>query len=53
MKELNDNQRTIILLVGGVLSLAGTVIGLLFTPNPHNEIKKLSDRIDLLEKGGK
>ena len=50
-KDIDDKKRTAILLVGGVLGFAGTVISILFTPNQSKEIKKLTDRIELLEKG--
>lgn len=51
MKNLSDKQRTILLIAGGVLTLAGSVISIVFTPNPSKEIKKLTERVELLEKG--
>ncbi len=51
LNNISDKKRTIILIAGGVLTLAGSVISILFTPNQSKEIKKLTDRIELLEKG--
>jgi len=51
MNNLTDKQRKVILLVGGLLGFAGTAITILFTPSQEKELKKLDDRIKLLEKG--
>lgn len=49
--NLSDGKRTALLIAGGILTLAGSVISILFTPNQSKEIKKLTDRIEVLEKG--